>query len=86
MSSPVESIMPIAERVKQAHTALRAFAAMFNPTEYDVSDLTDGGEFLCVAGDLVADLMHAADAAGIEPDELISRAELHYSAEAEEED
>jgi len=80
--APIEPTLTNSQRVKHAHTALRAFAAMFNPVEYDVSDLTNGGEFLSVAGDLVADLMHAAVAAGIDPNRLIERAELHFTEES----
>jgi hypothetical protein len=71
-----------AERVESAHATLMAFGRQAGPGEYDLSDLTNPEEFLAVAGDLIANLMHAADAAGVDMDQLLSRAILHYSAES----
>jgi hypothetical protein len=69
------------ERVEAAHVALRAFAGHCGPDEYG-TNLGDPDEFLTIAGDLIANLLHAADAVDVDADTLLGRAILHYSAES----
>jgi hypothetical protein len=69
------------ERIEAAHVALRAFAGQYGPDEYG-TDLTEPDNFLTIAGDLIANLLHAADVAGVDTDTLLGRAILHYSAES----
>lgn len=64
------------ERVEAAHVALRVFAGQYGP------DLCDPDRFLTIAGDLIANLLHAADAADVDTDTLLGRAVLHYAAES----
>jgi hypothetical protein len=85
-----------AQRVESAHTALMAFGQYLGPEgpkenrttvyQYDGTDLdlTDPDQYLTIAGDLVANLMHAADVAGVDWQRILTRADMHYSAETTE--
>jgi len=75
-------------RALWARKALMAFAAETGQTadlEYLSDPERDRGWFLEVAGDLLADLFHLADAVGVEPEELVERARYHHDAEVAEE-
>lgn len=85
-----------AQRAASAHVALAAFAEYLGPegpkenrtTVYrydgDGVDLADPDQFLTIVGDLVANLMHAADVAGADWQRILTRADMHYSAETTE--
>jgi len=69
-------------RAEWAHAALDAFGQLTGQRDYDYrADET----FREIAGDLLADLLHAADMAGVDPDELIEIGRWHYDEEVNEE-
>lgn len=70
-----------AERVEAGRAALISFSEQPGQGGYVVTDLSDAEQFLTVAGDLIANLMHCADAAGVDTYLLTDCARLHYAAE-----
>lgn len=68
------------DRRTWARKALDAFGEQTGQTGYAYDDADCLGE---IAGDLICNLLHLADAAGLDIDELIERAKDHHDYEAE---
>lgn len=83
----VMNITPVPASVVEPTNTDRAERAIAIVNAYDrdnaYTDLTDH-TLAEVAGDIIADLFHLADALGADPDEIIGRARMHHDAEVEE--
>lgn len=71
------------DRRAWARKALDAFGAETGQTGYAYDDAECLGE---IAGDLICNLLHLADAAGLDADELIERGRDHYDCEREDDE
>jgi hypothetical protein len=69
------------DRRTWARAALDAFGEQTGQTGYDYSDAEMLEE---IAGDLICNLFHLADAAGLDPNKLIERGRFHYDDEVED--
>lgn len=67
------------ECVEIAHSALDTFGDKTNQTGYNYGDAE---QFVEIAGDLITNLMHAADLAGVDPEWLLHVAQRRYREEA----
>lgn len=70
------------DRAELAADALSAFGALTGQVGYDPTDPEQLGE---IGGDLVANLLHLAHRAGMDPEQLLERGRDHFQVELAEE-